>query len=110
LAPTIAFEISWRRVLIFESTSIIMALMVQVVLTALAQEQFLALPRVIQGRATEVFARLVKWPNVSGAKPLHGDLQGSYRIRTGDYRIVFTPSPDKVTVWKIGDRKGIYLD
>jgi mRNA-degrading endonuclease RelE of RelBE toxin-antitoxin system len=57
-----------------------------------------------------VFRRLADWPNVSGAKPLRGNLKGNFRIRTGDYRVVFKPSPDNqvVTVWKIGHRGGIY--
>jgi hypothetical protein len=33
--------------------------------------------------------RLRRWPAVSGAKPLTGDLAGKYRLRTGDYRIRF---------------------
>jgi mRNA-degrading endonuclease RelE of RelBE toxin-antitoxin system len=47
---------------------------------------------------------------VSGAKPLRGDLHGSYRIRTGDYRVVFTVSADgqTVVIWKIGYRGSIY--
>jgi mRNA-degrading endonuclease RelE of RelBE toxin-antitoxin system len=61
-----------------------------------------------------VFLRLVKWPAVSGAKPLRGDLQGSYRIRTGDYRVVFSLATDPSTaepvvkVWKIGYRGAVY--
>jgi mRNA-degrading endonuclease RelE of RelBE toxin-antitoxin system len=37
-------------------------------------------------------------------------LAGNFRIRTGDYRIVFRVVGDKVIVWKIGDRKDVYLD
>jgi mRNA-degrading endonuclease RelE of RelBE toxin-antitoxin system len=35
-------------------------------------------------------------------------LAGNYRIRTGDYRIVFTVRGDEVIIWKIGNRGGIY--
>jgi mRNA-degrading endonuclease RelE of RelBE toxin-antitoxin system len=47
---------------------------------------------------------------VSGAKPLRGDLAGSWRIRPGDYRVVFRPSADDqtVAVWKIGYRGKVY--
>ena len=76
-----------------------------------AQAQFEELPLVIQARARSVFIRLRNWPDVSGAKPLKGDYAGSFRIRTGDYRIVFKPvSATKLNVWKIGDRKDVYLD
>jgi mRNA-degrading endonuclease RelE of RelBE toxin-antitoxin system len=54
--------------------------------------------------------RLSKWPNVSGAKPLAGELAGNFRIRTGDYRIVLRITAEKVVVWKIGNRKDVHLD
>jgi mRNA interferase RelE/StbE len=67
-------------------------------------------PRPIQKRIYDIVARLEKWPAVSGAKPLRGDLQGSFRIRTGDYRVVFNVSVDgqTVKVWKIGYRGSVY--
>lgn len=86
--------------------------MAQLTITPAAQKQFEVLPKVIQTRVTEVFERLVAWPAVSGAKPLRKEWKGAYRIRTGDYRLVFTyrPDTDTVTVIKIGDRRDIYLD
>lgn len=79
-------------------------------ITASAQAEFDALPPTIRARVAAVFARLTNWPDVSGAKPLKGNLKGSYRIRTGDWRVVFRPSADDqiVTVWKIGHRGGVY--
>jgi mRNA interferase RelE/StbE len=67
-------------------------------------------PRPIQKRIYDIVARLEKWPAVSGAKPLRGDLQGSFRIRTGAYRVVFNVSVDgqTVKVWKIGYRGSVY--
>jgi mRNA-degrading endonuclease RelE of RelBE toxin-antitoxin system len=79
-------------------------------LTPEALEQYARLPRSIQPRIDNVIRRLSQWPNVSGAKPLVGRLTGSFRIRTGDYRIVFRLSGDKVIVWRIGDRKDVYFD
>jgi mRNA interferase RelE/StbE len=84
--------------------------MAQVALTEEAAEQFADLPRSIQPRVNQIILRLEKWPRVSGVKPLRGDLAGNFRIRTGDYRIVFRVSGDSVIVWKIGDRKDVYLD
>ena len=62
-----------------------------------------------------MFVRLEKRPAVSGAKPLRGDLQGSFRVRTGDDRIVFkvaaaATADDEpiVTVWKVGYRGSVY--
>jgi mRNA-degrading endonuclease RelE of RelBE toxin-antitoxin system len=84
--------------------------MAKVVITPEARAEFAALPRTIQGRVYEIFERLVNWPHVSGAKPLRGELQGNFRIRTGSYLVIFRPSADGsvVTVWKIGNRGGIY--
>lgn len=78
------------------------------------------LPDKIVARITRVLERLENWPEVSGAKPLRGDLAGRYRVRTGDYRIQFyvergTPGeggkpaePDTVVVEKVGHRDGFY--
>ena len=84
--------------------------MATVLMTAEAQEQFAALPRTIQGRVLTVFERLQNWPHVSGAKPLRGELFGSRRIRTGDYRVLFElAADDTVLVWKIAHRgSGLY--
>lgn len=79
-------------------------------LTPEAAEEYGRLPRGIQPRINNIILRLAYWPHVSGAKPLVGRLAGSFRIRTGDYRIVFRVSGDKVIVWKIGNRKDVYLD
>ncbi len=84
--------------------------MAMVIVTPNAQAEFNELPLPIQSRVLAVFKRLESWPNVSGAKPLRGKLAGNYRIRTGDYRVIFhyRKSSDIVTVWKIGFRGDIY--
>ena len=71
-------------------------------------DQYGRLPRSIKIRMDDVLQRLAGWPNVSGAKPLRGGLAGNFRIRTGDYRIVFRVRGDLVTVWKIGNRGDVY--
>ena len=82
----------------------------EVLLIAEARAQFLALPVVIRRRVSTVFERLAEWPEVSGAKPLKWELAGSYRIRTGDWRVVFRPSAtgDAVTVLRIENRRDVY--
>ena len=82
--------------------------MATVKLTNEAGDQINALPQPIRRRLFEIYDRLAKWPNVSGAKPLRGNLAGNYRIRTGDYRIIFSIKGDDVIIWKIGYRGGIY--
>jgi mRNA-degrading endonuclease RelE of RelBE toxin-antitoxin system len=82
--------------------------MATVVLTPDAARQLDALSNPIHARVLSLLARLRHWPDVSGAKPLRGDLAGQYRLRTGDYRIQFRVARDVVTVLRIGHRDGFY--
>ena len=84
--------------------------MADVEITPIAAASYDRLPRTIQERILKILTRLTNWPDVSGAKPLSGDLAGWYRIRTGDYRIRFFVEGDIVTVDKIGHRKDVYED
>lgn len=68
------------------------------------------LPRPIQQRMREIIARLQKWPAVSGAKPLRHNLKGHYRVRTGDWRMVFRVSGELLTIVAIDHRKDVYED
>ena len=79
-----------------------------VVITAEAARQIDALPLTIRARLAGVLERLARWPDVSGAKPLKGNLAGHYRVRTGDYRVQFHLSGDDVVVEKVGHRDGFY--
>jgi mRNA-degrading endonuclease RelE of RelBE toxin-antitoxin system len=79
-----------------------------VLITPAAQQEFQELPLPIQRRVRDVFARLRHWPNVSGVKALTGRLAGNFRIRTGDYRVVFRVEGTTVIVWKIGYRGDVY--
>jgi mRNA-degrading endonuclease RelE of RelBE toxin-antitoxin system len=82
--------------------------MAHVTLTPGAAEQLEALNSPLHGRVLRLLVRLEQWPDVSGAKRLMGELAGSYRLRTGDYRVQFSVVGDKVTVDKIGHRDGFY--
>jgi mRNA-degrading endonuclease RelE of RelBE toxin-antitoxin system len=57
---------------------------------------------------TAIIARLEQWPNVSGAKPLRGNLAGRFRIRTGDYRLQFHVQEEVVIIERVGHRDGFY--
>jgi mRNA-degrading endonuclease RelE of RelBE toxin-antitoxin system len=63
--------------------------MATVVLTPDAVQDIAGLPAPIIARMDRLVGRLQHWPDVSGAKPLRGDLAGKYRLRTGDYRLQF---------------------
>jgi mRNA interferase RelE/StbE len=77
-------------------------------LTATAREQLQQLPKPIRARMYDLLERLQKWPNVSGAKPLRGRLVGRYRLRTGDFRLLFRVTGDIVLVEQIGHRDRFY--
>lgn len=80
----------------------------QVVVSLEMARQLAKLPKSIRARIHAVLSRLHEWPEVSGAKPLTGNLAGHYRVRTGDYRVQFSVTPDKLIVERIGHRDGFY--
>jgi mRNA-degrading endonuclease RelE of RelBE toxin-antitoxin system len=84
--------------------------MAKVLLSAEARSGFDALPLPVKVRVQSLFERLANWPDVSGAKPLRGRLSGSYRLRTGDYRVQFHVASGDVVVDRIGHRDGFYED
>jgi len=84
--------------------------MAEVTITPTAAEQLEALPRPIQARMLCLLERLRKWPEVSGAKPLTGNLAGWFRLRTGDYRLRFRVNGNMITVDAIGHRDRFYRD
>ncbi|MHB1157358.1 MAG: type II toxin-antitoxin system RelE family toxin [Phycisphaerales bacterium] len=84
--------------------------MVKIVVTPEADREIRATPEVIQGRIYGLLETLKLWPDVSGAKPLRGQLKGHFRKRTGDYRVIFRIDGDKLVVVKAGNRKDVYED
>jgi mRNA interferase RelE/StbE len=85
-------------------------IMVRVTLDAEAAEEFLDLPTRIKDRVSKLLARLEKRRAVRGAKPLTGQLAGRFRMRTGDYRLLFRVAKDEIIVERIGHRDRIYED
>jgi mRNA-degrading endonuclease RelE of RelBE toxin-antitoxin system len=82
--------------------------MATVRVTPQALEQIDRLPAEIVARVERLFARLEKWPAVSGAKALSGPLAGHRRLRTGDYRVQFRVEGESVIVEKVGHRDKFY--
>jgi mRNA interferase RelE/StbE len=79
-------------------------------ITPEAQEQAEELPLIIKARLRKLVDRLAKWPDVSGAKRLSGELAGWYRLRTGDYRVRFRVEGEEVIIDKVGHRSDFYED
>jgi len=82
--------------------------MAEVQFTPDAASDFQRLPTTIKARVRDVVARLAQWPDVSGAKPLRRGLKGTYRIRTGDYRVVFAVRSSTVIITRIDNRRDVY--
>jgi len=77
-----------------------------------ARADFESLPLRMQVRVQDVFLRLVRWPEASGVKPLRDKLKGAYRVRTGEWRVLFTVSERdrRVTVFRVDNRRDVYED
>ncbi|MGW8256096.1 MAG: type II toxin-antitoxin system RelE family toxin [Thermoguttaceae bacterium] len=72
------------------------------------QRQIDRLPKGIRARVWHLINRLRLWPEVSGAKPLRGNLAGRYRLRTGDYRLQFHIEGREIVIEQIGHRARFY--
>ena len=81
----------------------------QLVITRQAQKQIADLPLSIRKKIDKAILGLKTQPRPNGAIKLksNGD---SYRIRVGNYRILYTIDDGelKVIVVKVGDRKDVY--
>ncbi|MEH2383859.1 MAG: type II toxin-antitoxin system RelE/ParE family toxin [Nostoc sp.] len=76
-----------------------------------AKKQFRKLPIDVQQRIQTKINDLAIEPRPNGVKKLQDD-DNSYRVRVGDYRVVYEVDDDVliVTVIKVGHRSEIYID
>ena len=82
-----------------------------VVFTDRAKKNFLKLDKPIQKQVQNFIIKLQKSENPrNSGKPLVGNLQGFWRYRVGDYRILCKIIDEKliISVIEIGHRKEIY--
>jgi len=77
--------------------------------TRRAQDDFDSLDKPLQHRLRPHIDRLAADPFPAGAKKLHSD-EPFYRIRVGDYRVVYQVERKQliVVVIKVGHRKEVY--
>ena len=80
-----------------------------ILLAPSAERQFRSFAPAIQKRLVKRMKTLQHDPRPQGVKKLAGE-DHLYRIREGDYRIIYTIQDDDliVLVVKIGDRKEVY--
>lgn len=76
-----------------------------------AKKQLGKLPLDVQQRIQTKISELAIEPRPNGVKKLQGD-DNSYRLRVGDYRVIYEVVDDVliVTVIKVGHRSDIYKD
>lgn len=81
----------------------------QIEFSRLADRQFRSLPSQIQQRLKSRIDALATTPRPHGSEKLSGQEQ-FYRIRVGDYRIVYAVEDDRllVLVVKVGHRREVY--
>jgi mRNA interferase RelE/StbE len=66
------------------------------------------IPKADLARILERISELADDPRPAGCEKLTGE--DRYRVRQGDYRIVYSIEDDRLEVWvvKVGHRRGIY--
>ena len=75
---------------------------------AVAEKEVPALPRNLRARvARAIEARLTAAPHQYGV-PLRGTLKGHWKLRVGDYRVVFKVVADEVWILTILHRSTVY--
>ena len=82
----------------------------RVVLDESVEDDIQALPVTMRARLDVVITRLESWPHVSGVKALRGEWKGHYRIRMGDWRVIFQVVQPDLIVVRIAHRKNVYED
>lgn len=83
--------------------------MYQIIFEAPAQRQFRKLARIIQTKILKTLIKLEENPRPAGCKKLQG-LEHLYRLRIGDYRVIYRVKDNKllVLIISLGHRREIY--
>ena len=77
---------------------------------AAVERQLAALAPKMQARVMTRIRALATNPRPRDAKPLTGDLKGRFKLRVGDYRVIYTIHHDvlQVLVLAVGHRSKVY--
>ena len=81
----------------------------RLILKRSAEKELLALPKTQAFKVKSAIAELGENPRPQGCKKMSGSAD-DYRIRIGNYRVIYSVNDVEVTVWviKIGHRKDVY--
>ena len=74
------------------------------------EDQLKKIPKHIRDLILERIEKLGSDPRPNGVEPLHGSDKGLYRVRQGDYRIVYSIQDQKllVLIVRVVNRKEVY--
>jgi mRNA interferase RelE/StbE len=72
-----------------------------------AREQLRAIDRTTALRILETIARYGS-TGTGDVEPMHGEWQGCYRLRVGEYRVVFRHIVDGLEILTVGHRSDVY--
>jgi mRNA interferase RelE/StbE len=63
-----------------------------------------------QSTAMRVFEGILHFARTGGGnvRPLHGDMAGCFRLRLGDYRVLFTLGDDSMFIFGVRHRSEAY--
>lgn len=75
-------------------------------ITKSAKKELADLPENIRIQLGDCIRRLAENPFPTQFKRLHG--KTAYRVRSGDYRIIYSVSQNVVKILAVGNRKDIY--
>ena len=72
-----------------------------------AKAHLRAIDRTAALRILETIARYGA-TGTGDVEPMHGEWQGSFRLRIGDFRAIFRPVADGLEILTIGHRSSVY--
>ena len=77
---------------------------------ASAEKEIRRLPRSARERITSAILALRNEPRPSGVRKLKGRDEEGWRIRVGDYRVLYRIDDDqrRVTIFRVGHRREVY--
>ena len=73
-----------------------------------AQKELKRIPPEQQRRVADAIDQLRETPIHRGVKKLHGKHSDTFRIRAGNFRIIYEIEGETVAILKIADRKDAY--
>jgi mRNA interferase RelE/StbE len=74
------------------------------------EKEIADLPRETRERIVKAVRRLAENPRMAGSRKLSGEMQGAWRIRVGDYRVIYDVDDERqqVTVLGVFHRREAY--